>query len=429
MKRKQASITSDSHFFVGDKIGAAQTSPPSHAVANSLQMFLCFGNWRGDDPLFCPPRLAMRLGKMENTMKRSAIVLAAAVLAPATAFGAALERSNQSVSFMFHPGNHVETSIGVMSPQLKGKALNAVKAKSGQIAYDFDTGSVANSFGQASAAVKYKFNDWLSLGVKYERPFGADVKYNDNDFGKGEVSPVGGMSAEAVADNITALAKLNITPNVSVFGGPAWQYQGSKVKVPFLGYVLDSPYTGAWGFVGGAGFEIPQYAMVGTVTYRSKTRYDHTVDETFTVGGKPVMKSTNLVFDLPQSVNVEFQTGVAKNTMVMAGARWVDWTEFELDPAFYHSATKNKLVSYADDEILLSLGVGHRFNDKLSGLVSVSHDSGAGEHGSPLSPVGKGWGANIGASFTPSKNLSLSLGVGGKLFEDIDVYSAGKKVA
>jgi len=46
----------------------------------------------------------------------------------------------------------------------------------------------------------------------------------------------------------------------------------------------------------------------------------------------------------PQSVNLEFQTGIAKVTLLFGSVRWVDWTAFNIFPADFPDV--NPIVSY-----------------------------------------------------------------------------------
>ncbi len=38
----------------------------------------------------------------------------------------------------------------------------------------------------------------------------------------------------------------------------------------------------------------------------------------------------------PQSVNIDFQTGIAANTLAFANIRWVHWDQFAVTPKFLH---------------------------------------------------------------------------------------------
>ena len=53
--------------------------------------------------------------------------------------------------------------------------------------------------------------------------------------------------------------------------------------------------------------------------------------------------------DPPQSVNLDFQTGIAKDTLLFGQIRWVDWsnTPIDIPPA----VDPAPLLSYADDRI------------------------------------------------------------------------------
>lgn len=64
----------------------------------------------------------------------------------------------------------------------------------------------------------------------------------------------------------------------------------------------------------------------------------------------------------PQSVNLDFQTGVMKHTVAFANVRWVNWEDFSIRPNYFGQAADARglvganLVDYSDDQISATLG-------------------------------------------------------------------------
>ena len=77
--------------------------------------------------------------------------------------------------------------------------------------------------------------------------------------------------------------------------------------------------------LGTARYRGPRVAL----TYNSAISYELPTTETSVLG--TVNSTTDT--ETPQSVNFEFQTGVAADTLLFGGVRWVDWTAVRGEPA------------------------------------------------------------------------------------------------
>ena len=102
--------------------------------------------------------------------------------------------------------------------------------------------------------------------------------------------------------------------------------------------------------------------------------------------------NTTTDVDTPQSVALDFQTGVAPKTLIFGSVRWVDWSEFSIEPPVYAELTQaitgapRPLVEYADDWWTYSLGMGHQFTDTLAGSLSVTYEPDVGGVMTTLGP-------------------------------------------
>ena len=56
-------------------------------------------------------------------------------------------------------------------------------------------------------------------------------------------------------------------------------------------------------------------------------------------GRHPSPSITTTDVETPQSVQLDFQTGVAPKTLVFGYVRWVDWTEFDVTPPLFGQTT------------------------------------------------------------------------------------------
>jgi long-chain fatty acid transport protein len=111
---------------------------------------------------------------------------------------------------------------------------------------------------------------------------------------------------------------------------------------------------------------------------------------------------------VPQSVNIEFQTGIAKDTLLFGSIRWVDWSEFVIDPPNYPLPIP--LVSYPEDRITYNLGIGRRFNETWSGAVTLGYERSDGQITGNLGPTDGFASIGLAATYT-SGNVKVTGGV------------------
>ena len=342
-------------------------------------------------------------------MKYTAIAAAVCTFAfsSSMALAAGLDRSGQSINAFLQNGNYAEIGYAALNPSVKGQNNAGVKI-----------GNMADDYSFLSAAVKVQANDQISLGLLYDQPFGADATYgiDSGTFDNGKE----GTQVKVRTHNITALIGYQPTKNWNVYAGPVWQTVEADISLRGQGYTLMSGYDiyvdqkEAWGWLAGAAYSIPEIALKAAITYRSEI--DHKADS---------FESSNLYIpgylDLrrvdsrvgavtPQSLNLDFQTGVAENTLAFANVRWVHWDQFVVSPALLDQVGQD-LISYKDDQWSINVGVGHKFNDKWSGSASAGWDSGAGNPVTTLGPTNGYWSVGLGGQYSPTQKTFIQAGL------------------
>ena len=145
------------------------------------------------------------------------------------------------------------------------------------------------------------------------------------------------------------------------------------------------------GFRIGAAYEIPEIALRAQLMYRSATGYGAEGTLTAPAGvlglpNPPFPPATQIpvaalgIGALPQSVEFKVQSGVAPGWLVFGSAKWTDWST--LTTLDVRSAASGALLSqdkyFWKDGWTVSAGVGHAFNDKWSGAVSLTWDQSVG---------------------------------------------------
>lgn len=401
----------------------------------------------------------------------TAMILAA--LPTAGAFAAALDRSGQSISAFLQPGNYFEAGISVLDPDVSGK-------EGGTLSTTRNIGDMANDYNFPSAALKLQLTDHFSFGLLYDQPFGADAEYTGTNAFVGSASdPVlssipavttggiggattGGTSVEVDTQSLSMILGFQPTENWNLYGGGVYQtikgnvsLRGAAYSV-FNGYDASIKEDSALGWLAGFAYQIPEIALKASLTYRSEIDHDFEAVENlslaaplenalptlsallpnlglppqqiaaignavtgFSAANKTPGKTT---ITTPQSVNLDFQTGIMANTVAFANLRWVNWKDFSITPYKFGKAAQAvgplvsrpngfTLVEYSDDQWSANVGVGRKLNEQWAGNVSVGWDSGAGNPVSTLGPTEGYWNLGLGVQYSPTPATFIAGGV------------------
>lgn len=363
------------------------------------------------------------------------------------AFAAALDRSGQSISAFLQPGNYFEAGISVLDPSVSGKVRNGYSPSAAPPSaiglQNTNLSDMGDDYYFPSAALKLQVTDHFSFGLLYDQPFGADATYSLSDTVSVAAGGVGlfhngteSTEVEVKTQSISMIFGYQPTENFNFYAGPVYQTVEGDVQLrglayggnaTFGGYNASIKETGDIGWLAGAAFQIPDIALKASVTYRSEIEHSVNVKESFNSAGLfaalNAAPSLNTDITTPQSVNLDFQTGIMANTVAFANVRWVDWSNFSIQPYKFGLASKNALVqsqsgkpefdlvAYTDDQISATVGVGRKLNDQWAGNVSVGWDSGAGNPVTTLGPTEGYWNVGLGAQFSPTPQTFIAGGV------------------
>lgn len=325
---------------------------------------------------------------MKRLLTGLGILTAGAV--PALAGG--IERTPQALGVLFEKGNYVELTFGGVDPDISGRDFTAYGGS--------DTGDVGHGFGLSGIAYKHDFTDKLSGAFIMERPYGADIRY---DAFPGGSLMLGGTEALVDSTRYTAILRYRFDDSLSFHAGIRGSHADGEVSLgglaygPVSGYHVDLDDTWWFGWLAGVAYEIPELAARISLTYNSPIEHDFDTNET--LGGAPLGPESETTVRTPRSWVVEGQTGVSPTTLVFASIRWVNWSEFRLDPDVFVALTGSGLVEL-EDTTTYTIGVGHKFTDAWSGAASISYEPEGDDDVSPLAPTNGHVGITLAAIYT-----------------------------
>jgi len=336
--------------------------------------------------------------------------------APMLSQAASIERSGQSILPIFEKGNYAEASYVYVNPDISGEVTTPTAG--GPLVQQ--TGDdLSDEYGYLGAAVKLAPSDDSFIALIYDEPFGLDNQY-------GSESILSGAQAELNSQNYSLLVGGKALPNVWVYGGVAYQHIDANVSLPtaFGGYNLDTS-NDAGGLIVGAAYEKPEIALRLAATYRSEIENKGTAIETTALGSA----KTPFSVSTPQSVNLDFQTGVTPSTLLMVNLRWVDWTAFKVSPQNYGLANGGAdLVNFQKDQYSGTIGVGQKLTDNLSASIKAGYDTGTGDEPSIFGPYEEKYTAIFGLKYSLN-DIYLSAGAAYVWLADADITVGPSQVS
>lgn len=342
-------------------------------------------------------------------MKKLLSSVALIGLASAASAGG-LDRSGQSVGFVFEDGRVAQLSYGSISPDVTGAGNPLIPA------FAASTMGPAEDYNQIGMAVKWDVNEQLSFAVIYDQPFGADINYGLTSapaYHNGTV----GTTAQVESSAISGVLNYQVSERFSVHGGLRYQTAEGFIQLAggafgsLSGYSLNLEKAAGLGFMAGAAYEIPDIALRVALTYNSEVDHDLAYSEAAAFGGG----TGTTTVTTPESLNLEFQTGIAKDTLLFGSVRYAKWGDFDViapTPTAISMAGGGGPVDLANlgNSTSYSLGVGRRLNDNWAVSAVFGYEGSGSGTVSPLAPSNGSKSLGLAAVYTMD-DVSITGGV------------------
>jgi long-chain fatty acid transport protein len=314
-------------------------------------------------------------------MKRT--ILNLAVLS--TMLGAGLvqaggfDRTGQDTSIMLKEGSMVEITSVSVNPKITGIYTSTAVT----------SGEVAPNYSFTNLGFRTNVSENFAIAIIQDKPFGVDINWTAGTYN--------GLKANVDSSATTLLTSYDMD-NVTVYGGIKNQSLSASATNPLASsYVITSTADSSLGYVLGAAIENPETAMRLALTYHSKINHDIAVSESF--GGGAAATST-LKSTSPESINIDFQTGIAANTLLFGTIRQVKWTQMALCPASYKTNVGSCLKEFQNNTTSYMLGLGRKFSDHWSGAFTYGREASNDDTISALSPANGYNKMGLGVTYT-----------------------------
>ncbi|TWI78681.1 hypothetical protein JM93_04428, partial [Roseibium hamelinense] len=324
-------------------------------------------------------------------MCRLKTAIAVSIALSGTAHAGGFERIDQSMDVLFEQGRYFQIGGYFAFPEVSGVG-SSISPTPGQ-----NSGNLAENFWNISAAFKDDINDQFSYAIIFDQPYGANIAYPTSTYFASNAN------ASITTHALSGVLQYNLPDTMrvfgggfSIYGGPKIQYTDAHANIPFLnGYNVTVDPAFGFGFLAGIAYEKPEIGMRIALTYGSAIDTDLSTSESF-AGGPAVATTTAL--DSPESLHLEFQTGLSPKTLLFGSVRWVPWSDFDISPPLYTSVTGGPLAFFADDRITYRLGLGRKITEDLSIFGEVGYEHHTGSPTTNFTPVDGFLSGSVGAT-------------------------------
>lgn len=357
----------------------------------------------------------------------TALVMSAAMAGAATAGG--FNRGSANLDGLFSDKIGAYAGVTYVAPGRSYSSVTGLTVVGGAVR-PLAQGSVefGDSYSVPYASAGGQIFDSMSCVASYARPYGADSTYSGPityhiaqqslssdelgltcayrmDAGKGRFSFIGGVFNESIEYKQAR----NFTTAFGVVGD-------SRIRVT----------SDAWGFRVGGAFEIPEIAFKAQLMYRSQTNHDATGNYFNTpfrtlaaASGAPgallaayganMNATARTSASLPQNIELSVQSGVAPGWLAFGSVKWTNWSVLESISLVEGIANQPFSTSrfFFKDGWTVTAGIGHKFNDKISGSASITWDRGVSTGWDTLTDT---WSFAGGAAIDVNENFQIRAG-------------------
>ena len=341
------------------------------------------------------------------------------MLLASPAFSGGWEASRLDTSFMYQEGSYAEVGTSSISYDIKA----TTQATAGT------THKMAKDQTRTSLGFKMEYGDF-DVGLTNYKSGAIQLDGMATAAHKsGATCPTAGAgilqcslvpSGDVDMNSLALLGRYKLNENISFLGGIN-RYEVSNGTVQTLsGY-----YEGVSGDemvpMAGAAYENKEIALRVELLVQLETDMSLTA-KTSAAKGLATTAASNSKLVVPQSMTLNFQSGVAEDTLMFGSIHKVDWDTAQITIPENNSA---KAINTAfASRTAYSVGIGRKINDSISVLGSYSTEDGGGATSAdPFTLTDGSQTLGLGVRYTRD-NMTVSGGYSYTKVGDVKVTSA-----
>ena len=310
----------------------------------------------------------------------------------------------------------------------------------GQVDYKI-TASTATNYAGGQATNIDVIKDANRVGLSLKNDYGEKFSVGLTNFQYGSIQMQGGAGAarkswipdaDATLNTMALLGSYNVSDGLNVLVGVRRDTLEKTTVSTIKGdYTIDSAVKTRG--VMGVSYQKPEIALKVSATYSPKAEIStgSSFAETSQPGGAggisygdaiiaqglgvaasagllATVSSYTTTVGLPETLNIEFQTGIAEDTLLFGSIVDTKWKKAQIDS---NGSATSRITTAFSDTVSYSLGIGRRLNDNWSITGSYKQEDGGGAYASSLFTVSNGTkGVTLAARYT-NENMTVTAGV------------------
>ena len=326
---------------------------------------------------------------------------------PTLAISGGLERSELPTSFLYEDGNYLEVTYINRNFEITDNMFAPSK-------------SMLDDVSSVHFATKFDAGENLSVGLARYNQAGASHNY------QGAGSPIPGFSAVGpktdLSINALTLMGRYAFDDFSAIGGVKISTVADATADIFKlsGATSAATATGTSenSYIAGVAYERKDIAL--------RVEYILEQDVSFeleTTGGLLGAATGTTTGSIPDYQTINFQSGVAEDTLVFGSIRRADWSNHQIAVA---PQTQAAPTSSFSDSTTYSIGLGRRISDELSLSASYSFEADSEATGTSLLSTTDGYDTiGLGVRYTLESGTVISGGVAQTNVGDKTVTTSG----
>ena len=339
------------------------------------------------------------------------------------------ENARLDTSFMYDKGNLISFGSVRKDFSVNGSAFGT-------------TSSLIGDRSASNFSAKYQVNEKLALGLTAYDSGAIHINYQ----GAGGSTSLFGPKVDLESDSIALLSKYSLSDNFSATAGV--RYDEFKVRnADIFGLTIFSAVSNLSGASAGAlaatnrslpsvssasdivpiasiSFEKPDIALRAELVYQGKSSVSmQTTCGMTVVAACSTDQSTG---GLAEFITLNFQTGVAENTLLFGSIHKGKWSASQLSLADTEAALlgQSGSTSAFKDSTEYSLGLGRKFTDTISGSLSYNWEPEGSNTTTSLFTVNNGYkGISLGVKYAV-ENFEIAAGYNYTKLGDITYTSS-----